>query len=140
MLQAGPYESRVVDDTGAIITGLPRRLYTTHYTTPSVILEVKDPQSRAILEEALSTGRLQVLDPAPEYVEKAKTIAGQAGVLSRLSRTDIEVLALALQLALESGHGKTYLATDDLRLQEAAEKAGLKVIPIRYRRRGRRRS
>ena len=117
----------VVNDTGALISALPRRLPARHLTTPKVIEEVRDRESRRALEELLETGLLEVEEPGPGWLEKARGAARRAGVEKRLSPADLEVLALALSL----GPG-TLLATDDYSLQRAAAAAGLRIVPIRY--------
>jgi UPF0271 protein len=116
----------LVVDTGAIMAGLPLRLPGVHLTTPSVVGEVRDRDSRRLLEDALSYGRLEVAEPSPEAVEEARRAARRAGVLGRLSPTDLEVLALAI----EAGRP---LATDDYALQLAALEAGVGFVRIRYR-------
>ncbi len=117
----------VVDDTGALISALPRRLPARHLTTPKVVVEVRDRESRRILEEMLEAGLLEVEEPGPEWLEEAREAARKAGVEHRLSQADLEVLALALSL----GPG-TLLATDDYSLQRAAAAAGLRIVPVRY--------
>lgn len=124
--------SRLVMDTGAIMAGLPLSVPGTHATTPSVVGEVRDRESRRILEDSLAYGRLEVLEPGPEALEEALRAARRAGVHGRLSRTDLEVLALAIELGAP-------VATDDYALQLACEEAGVGFVRVRYRgiRRGR---
>ncbi len=120
-----------VADTGAFITGKVLALPPPIYTTPSVIDEVKDERSREILETAVSSGKVSVEEPDEAYIEEARSSAKVGGVLGRLSRADLEVLALALKL---SGEGcRVYVVTDDYALQRAASKAGLEVVRLRYR-------
>ena len=123
----------VVDDTGAILTGLPRRLPGKHYTVSSVVQEVRDRESRRILEEALELGRLEILDPPREALVEAERAARRTRVLSYLSRTDLEVLALALWLKRGCPLSRVLFATDDLRLADAARHGGLEIVNIRYR-------
>ncbi len=123
----------VVDDTGAIITGLPRRLPGKHYATPGVVGEVRDYESRRILEETLQMGRLEILEPPEEAFAQAEHVARRARVARFLSRVDLEVLALALWLRREYAGARVVLATDDLRLADAARRGGLEVVTIRYR-------
>ncbi len=123
---SSPTGSRLVMDTGAIMAGLPLRIPGRHATTPSVVGEVRDRDSRRMLEECLAYGRLEVLEPSPATVEEAARIARRAGVLGKLSKTDLEVLALALEL-------RAPVATDDYALQLAASEAGVGFVRIRYR-------
>ncbi|MCE4625727.1 MAG: nucleotide-binding protein [Desulfurococcales archaeon] len=128
----------VVDDTGAIIAGLPLQLPAKHLTTERVVEEVRDRESRGLLERAVELGRLQILNPTEPHIKLAKKTARKAGVLRRLSEADISVLALALMV--KSQHeGEVLVATDDYSLQSAVRAAGLEYIPIRYRGIGRER-
>ena len=122
----------VVDDTGAIIAGLPLQLPAKHLTTERVVEEVKDRESRDLLERALELGRLQIQNPTAPYIELARKTARKAGVLWRLSEADVSVLALALMVKSQRGW-KVFVATDDYSLQSAVKAAGLEYIPIRYR-------
>jgi UPF0271 protein len=122
----------VVNDTGAIISGLPLRLPTEHYTTSLVAAEVKDKESREILDRMIEIGRLSIVDPSENWLEEAKRVARRAGVLKRLSRADLSVLALALEISLKTGR-RVAVATDDYSLQKAVLKAGLEIIRIRYK-------
>lgn len=121
----------VVDDTGAILAGLPLSLPAQHYTTPQVVEEVRDRDSKAVLETALESGRLEVLEPPNQALSEARRVAVRAGVSGRLSPTDLSVLALALHLTRECGC-EVLVATDDYALQLAAKRSGLGVVRIRY--------
>ena len=120
----------VVADTGALLTGKILSIPHRSYTTPSVVEEVRDAESRRVVEMALSTGRLEVLEPVREALEEARKAARRAGVLGRLSGTDLEVLALALTLKNESC--EVLVATDDDALQRAVIAAGFRVVRLRY--------
>jgi rRNA maturation endonuclease Nob1 len=121
----------VVNDTGAIISGLPLRLPAKHYTTTLVVKEVKDKESRELLNRMLEIGRLEILDPSEKFVRKALVVAKKAKVHKKLSEADVSVLALALELTLR--YDSVLVATDDYALQIAARTAGLEIIRIRYR-------
>lgn len=120
----------MIADTGALLTGKVLSTPLRTYTTPSVVDEVKDEESRRVVDIALSTGRLEVLEPSQEALEEARKTARIAGVLGRLSRTDLEVLALAL--TLKHGDCEVLVATDDYALQKAVITAGFKVVRLRY--------
>ncbi|MCE4627781.1 MAG: nucleotide-binding protein [Desulfurococcales archaeon] len=125
---------RIVHDTGAILAGLPLRLpayMVSNYTTKSVVSEVLDRESRALLERMLETGILEVSEPSAEGLRKARRAADKAGVGGRLSRTDLEVLALAIDISASGG--ETVIATDDYSLQRAALAAGIGFQRVRYR-------
>jgi len=79
-------------------------------TTPKVIGEVKDPESRLLLESLISAGKVKVMVPT--------------GELGELSDADIEILALAYEL-------KGELFTDDYNLQNIATLLGLKFRTLK---------
>ena len=126
-----PPQRIVVDDTGAILAGLPLSLPARHYTTPQVVEEVRDRDSKAVLETALESGRLEVREPPNWALSEARRAAMRAGVSRKLSSTDLSVLALALHLTREC-RCEVLIATDDYALQLTAKRSGLGVVRIRY--------
>ncbi len=125
-----PVATAVVLDTGALLASLQLRLQARCFTVPGAVGEVKDQDSRERLELSLNVGKLQVVAPNEEHIAAAKSIAKVAGVLSRLSSVDLEVLALGLQLS--ECVSKVSIATDDYAVQLAALRAGLGVIRVRF--------
>lgn len=121
----------VVDDTGALMAGLPLRLPAVHVAPSLVVSEVRDRESRDLLERMIEYGRLEVEDPSPRALERARRAARQAGVLGRLSEADLAVLALALEYLERCGESAA--ATDDYALQLALARAGVRVVRVRYR-------
>ncbi|WP_456366774.1 type II toxin-antitoxin system VapC family toxin [Thermococcus sp.] len=93
-------------------------------TTPKVVEEVKDPESRLFLEGLISAGKIRVLVPSRESVEAVKDAARKTGELGELSDADIEVLALAYEL-------KGVLFTDDYNLQNIARTLGLEFKTLK---------
>ncbi|NJE53815.1 type II toxin-antitoxin system VapC family toxin [Thermococcus sp. 21S9] len=96
------------------------------FTTPKVVEEVKDPESRLFLEGLISAGKVKVLVPSKESVEAVKESARRTGELEELSEADLEILALAYEL-------KATLLTDDYNLQNIAKTLG---IPFKTLKRG----
>ncbi len=121
----------VVNDTGALMAGLPLRLPARHVAPSAVMEEVRDRESRELLERMIEYGRLEVEDPPPRALEEARAAARRAGVLGKLSEADMAVLALALEYLVRCGESSA--ATDDYALQLALAKAGVKVVRVRYR-------
>ncbi|MDM7275218.1 MAG: DNA-binding protein [Thermoprotei archaeon] len=115
-------------DTGAIITGLPLMTPIKCYTTTKVIEEVKDRESRERLERLLEAGRIEVVDPKPEYIDKVrKNIKTK-----NLSETDITIIALALQL--KDQNINITVATDDYTIQKTLKtRYRIKATRIRYK-------
>ena len=88
------------------------------FTTPKVVEEVKDPESRLFLEGLISAGKVRVLVPSKESIEAVKEAARRTGELEELSEADVEVLALAYEL-------KATILTDDYNLQNIAKTLGI---------------
>jgi len=95
------------------------------YTTSSVISELRDLSSKARFDILRETG-LQVMDPDRESVIRVREIAVKRGEAEGLSPTDIEVLALALQL-------QACIMSDDYALQNVARSMSIIVLPIRQK-------
>ncbi|WP_456394459.1 type II toxin-antitoxin system VapC family toxin [Thermococcus sp.] len=93
-------------------------------TTPKVVEEVKDPESRLFLESLISAGKVRVLVPSERSIEAIRRAAGKTGELDELSEADIEVLALAYEL-------KAALFTDDYNLQNIARTLGIKFKTLK---------
>jgi len=103
-----------VIDTAIFIQGIDVE----GFTTPKVVEEVKDPESRLFLESLISAGKVKVLVPSKESVEAVMEAARRTGELEELSEADVEVLALAYEL-------KATLLTDDYNLQNIAKTLGI---------------
>ena len=103
-----------VIDTAIFIQGIDIE----GFTTPKVVEEVKDPESRLFMESLISAGKVKVLVPSKESVEVVMEAARKTGELNELSEADIEVLALAYEL-------KATLLTDDYNLQNIAKTLGI---------------
>ncbi|NJE77007.1 type II toxin-antitoxin system VapC family toxin [Thermococcus sp. ES12] len=93
-------------------------------TSPGVVREVKDPESRLFLEGLISAGKVKVLVPSKESIEAVKEAARGTGELGELSEADIEILALAYEL-------KGVLFTDDYNLQNIAKTLGIEFKTLK---------
>ncbi|MDP8003720.1 MAG: hypothetical protein RAK17_06010, partial [Caldisphaera sp.] len=100
------------------------------YLTPSVINEVKDEKSKFDLETAISAQKVIVMEPEKKYIELVSKFAKKIKVLNKLSKTDIEVLALSYQL--REKFSDVLLVTDDYAMQKIAIKLGIKIVVIKY--------
>jgi len=94
------------------------------YTTPRVVGEVKDPESKLFLESLISAGKVRVLIPSKESVEFVRAKALETGELDELSEADIELLALAYEL-------NATIFTDDYNLQNIAKTLGIKFKTLK---------
>ncbi|WP_297499564.1 type II toxin-antitoxin system VapC family toxin [Thermococcus sp.] len=93
-------------------------------TTPKVVEEVKDPESKLFLEGLISAGKVRVLVPSKESVEAVKEASKKTGELNELSEADLEVLALAYEL-------RGVLFTDDYNLQNVAKTLGIEFRTLK---------
>jgi UPF0271 protein len=93
-------------------------------TTPGVVEEVKDPESRLFLEGLISAGKVKVTLPSRKSVEAVKEAAKRTGELGELSEADIEVLALAYEVG-------GVLLTDDYNLQNIAKTLGIEFKTLK---------
>ncbi len=120
----------LVLDTAAFIARLQLAIYGVEMvTTPSVVEEVKDLESRSGLEYSLDLHRVKIENPSDEFVRTAKEIAERLGVSHRLSKTDFEVVALALEKA--SKGLKVAVVTDDYCVQNVVAYSGIEFIPVK---------
>ncbi len=110
----------VVADASVFIVG--KLLKGEVITVPSVEQELKDLRSKIKFEIA----NVRIEAATSDALRRAREAARETGDLPRLSETDLEVLAKAIE------YGAT-LATDDYALQNVAVHLGLKVEPVAQR-------
>ncbi|MDD1725161.1 MAG: nucleotide-binding protein [Methanospirillum sp.] len=107
-------------DTSAFFlqVSIPGRLYTVR----RVADELKDLRGKARLAVLVSQG-LYICEPDPDSVQKVTGMAEKSGDRSVLSETDIDLLALALQI------GGT-LFSDDFAMHNTAQYLNIPVHPL----------
>ena len=106
-------------DAGAFYGGIPFLSSGRHYTTQAVFDEIKHIKSSAI-EALLDSGNLQLTDPEASFVKEVVAAAKKTGDFAKLSKADISIVALALQL-------KAPLVTDDYAVANVATAMKLQV-------------
>lgn len=106
-------------DASAFYAGTPFLSGKQCYTTSLVLDEIRHIKGAA-LDGLIDAGNLKVLDPEPQHETTVTKSAQKTGDISKLSRADISVLALAAQL------GST-LVTDDYALANVAAVMGIRV-------------
>ncbi|MET1101852.1 MAG: NOB1 family endonuclease [Pyrodictiaceae archaeon] len=122
----------IVADTTAFLAALQLQAYSyLLVTTPDVIDEVRDSDSRDRLELALEVGRVKIGRPSNKHLHKVLSKAVDIGEHGVLSRTDIGVAALALELK-EAGC-EVIVVTDDYALQNLLSHLGIVYKPLRTR-------
>jgi endoribonuclease Nob1 len=93
-------------------------------TVPSVADELKSQDSLLRFDLA-KEGGLRVEWPEPEMVKQVKEMAERTRDSEELSKTDLEILAKALE-----HKDRCVLLTDDYAVQNVAIQLGIKVEPI----------
>ena len=125
-------------DTSAFIAGFdPFSISEDQYTVPMLKKEIIEgfmPWVR--FKTAVESGKLKIKKPSRAFMEKVKATATSAGETFFLSETDMQVLALALELKT-CGYSPL-IATDDYSIQNVAnqmriEFASLATFGIRSR-------
>ena len=115
--------SRILD-ASAFYAGIPFAAQEKSYTTSIVFDEIKHiKKNHDALNLLVETKRLEIINPETEYVTKVLVKAKETGDFQNLSKGDISVIALCLQINGE-------LVTDDYALSNTAKQLNLKVNPI----------
>jgi len=83
-------------------------------TVPAVVDEFRDLRSRSLAENALKNKLLKLREPTVSSLKQVKELARQKG-FSKMSKTDISLLALALDLKAEKE--EFVLVSDDYSVQ-----------------------
>lgn len=118
-------------DSTALISGQTDFSKKEFATTPSVISEVMHDESvKNVVEVAVYSGQLEVSKPSEYSIKEVERIAISTGDMIKLSRTDIEVLALALD---KSKAGiEVVIMSDDYSIQNLAKRMAIKVVGVLY--------
>ena len=114
-------------DASAFYSGIPFASSEKSYTTSTVFDEIKHiKQNYDAVNALLETKRLEVIDPKAKYIEKVLLKAKKTGDFQNLSKGDVSVIALCLQLKAE-------LVTDDFAVSNIAKHLNLNVVPVMTR-------
>jgi len=117
-------------DTAAFLAALPLHIYGYKmYTTPSVINEVRDSESVIRLEISIDIDRIEIVSPSTRSISRVVEISKRLGLYNFLSKTDIEVIALALELR-EQGL-KPVVLTDDYDIQILLRSIGIEFRSVK---------
>ncbi|MEM3874740.1 MAG: hypothetical protein QXU45_06370 [Candidatus Bathyarchaeia archaeon] len=117
-------------DTSAFVAGFdPFSISEEQYTVPLVREEVAGSTiARIRFKTAIESKRLKVQLPDKIFVDKIKASAAAVGDAFWLSETDIQVLALALQLKMQNY--TPLVATDDYSIQNVARHLGIEFASL----------
>ncbi len=96
------------------------------FTTESVINEVKNRSSKVALQAMLS--KISIISPSKPALRIVEKEAEKLGVLGKLSKTDLDVIALAVDIS--NKYASVYIASEDFALQNVSASLGFKIIAI----------
>jgi UPF0271 protein len=120
----------IVLDTSAIIAGFdPFSISEEQYTVQMVSKEISENSMSGVrFRTAVENGKVKIKAPDAAFTKKVKTFASAVGDAFFLSETDVQVLALALELKT---HGYSPLiATDDYSMQNVANQMRIEFAPL----------
>lgn len=120
----------IVIDTSALIAGFdPLSINEELYTVPNVRGEItEDTMSGVRFKTAIESGKVKIKTPEKTFAEKARVFASAVGNSFFLSETDLQVLALALEL--KTGGYSPLIATDDYSIQNVASEMNVEFAPL----------
>jgi UPF0271 protein len=128
----------IVLDTSAFLAGFdPFSMNEEHYTVPMVGQEIiGDSMPWVRFKTAVESGKLKVKMPDKAFLKQIEASANVVGDVFFLSETDLQVLALALELKTQ-GYSPL-IVTDDYSIQNVADQlhiefASLATFGIRFR-------
>lgn len=111
-------------DASAFYAGIPFASQEASCTTPEVFEEIKHiKKNHDAVNALLETKRLDIINPQAEFREQVILKARETGDFQNLSKGDISVVALCLQMHAE-------IVTDDFAVSNVAKHLGLNVIPV----------
>lgn len=117
-------------DTSAFVAGFdPFSVDEEQYTVPMVKAELmKSSMPRVRLKTAVESGKLKVRTPDKTFLGDVKRFATMMGDTFFLSETDLQVLALALELKTSGYY--PLIASDDYSIQNVANQMGIEFASL----------
>jgi endoribonuclease Nob1 len=111
-------------DASAFYAGIPFSTRDEFFTTSLIFDEIRHiKKNHNAIETLMETSRLRISDPEIEFIEKIKTASKKTGDYNQLSKQDISVIALCLQMNGE-------IITDDFAISNVAKNLNRKVSPL----------
>jgi len=111
-------------DASAFYAGVPFRSSDDYYTTSLAYDEIRHiKKNHDVLGTLLETNRLKIREPEKESTEAAIKAAKDTGDFPQLSKQDISIIALCIEMNGE-------IISDDFAISNVAKNLGLKISPI----------
>ena len=122
----------LVLDSPAFITGVnPLNIELKLFTTPEVIGELSSMWLQFKYSTAIQLRKLNVVSPKDSFLKKVEDASLETGDRKKLSKADLSVLALALELS--SRGFKPSIVSDDYSIQNVAEHLNLDYTNLAMR-------
>jgi endoribonuclease Nob1 len=120
----------MVLDTSAFVGGFDPFIIHEEQIAPPMVEEEVKRNSMTLLRfsTAVESGRLKIFAPSQEALDKVKACATSVGDSFFLSITDLQVLALALEIKARGDSPQ--IVTDDYSIQNVATKLGLSFVSL----------
>jgi|YelNatPaOPRAMG01_1025707.scaffolds.fasta_scaffold12645_2 UPF0271 protein len=116
-------------DTSAILSGiLAKQLEGNVWITEEVLSEIKQFELNMLVNTYIETGILNIGHPSISSIHKVINVAIKLGEISVLSKADISILALGIDLSLQGEN--VIILTNDYSIQNVALELGIKYKPI----------
>jgi UPF0271 protein len=117
-------------DTSAFLAGFdPFSVGEKQFTVPKVEEEIRvNSMTWLRFTTAIESGKVKVKTPSENFCSLAKESANRVGDSFFLSETDMQVLALALELRAQKCNPS--IVTDDYSIQNVATKAGIDFVSL----------
>ena len=111
-------------DASAFYAGIPFGSSNEFYTTSLIFDEIKHiKKNHGAIDILVTTNRLKIRDPSSEFLEMARKESKKTGDFNQLSKQDISVIALCIQL-------KGELITDDFAISNVSKNLDIKISPL----------
>jgi len=111
-------------DASAFYAGVPFRSSDDYYTTSLAYDEIRHiKKNHNAIGTLLETNRLKIREPDKESTEAAIKAAKDTGDFPQLSKQDISIIALCIEMNGE-------IISDDFAISNVAKNLGLKISPI----------
>ena len=117
-------------DTSAILSGKPINFDNVNLVTTQSVSDELKPGGRDYREfQFLIEKGLTIRLPSKNSIDKIKKTSTETGDNGRLSKTDIEVLALAYEIKNEPDQ-EVFILTDDYSIQNIADHLNIEYLSI----------
>jgi len=117
-------------DTSAFLAGFdPFSVNEEQATVPNVEEEIRTNSMTWVrFKTAVENGKLKVKEPSEEFLNRVKASATKVGDSFFLSETDMQILALALEL--KAAGYNPQVVTDDYSIQNVATQIGIEFVSL----------